>query len=172
MLGSAVNSSYYPPAHKQYSDSGTTGTEANDHAQREALQVAAHSCCCARGPSFGQRASGCSHEHAHEPKTDLVVHSLQPAHRAQTCFTADVGQASMRACVLAVSLDSHPACVCQMKCCTLAKPAASASFSCSGPVGNWCMDGRRYSYSGPTPLHRATGTTTLSKHQPCAAFPL
>jgi len=32
------------------------------------------------------------------------------------------------------------------------------------------MDGRRYSYSGPTPLHRATGTTTLSKHQPCTAL--
>lgn len=55
---------------------------------------------------------------------------------------------------------------------TLAKPAARARASCSGPVGNCRMEGRRYSYSGPTPLQRATGTTTFSRHQPCIQIAL
>jgi len=41
----------------------------------------------------GRWASGCSYEHAHEPKADLVVHSLRPAHSLLNLFGTNARQA-------------------------------------------------------------------------------
>ena len=49
------------------------------------------------------------------------------------------------------------------------KPAARANSTCSFPLGNRSMLGRRYRYSAATPLRSAIGTTTLSNTNPCTA---
>lgn len=53
----------------------------------------------------GHGASGCSYEHAHEPKADLIVHSLRPAHSLLNLFGTNARQAR---CMPASPGPCHP----------------------------------------------------------------